>query len=90
MFSNVVENIKIQHRWYYEEHSLELPGVVLPKIEILILGNLDIFWLEDLICGLVIDSDTVFFDFLSMYCFGLGFVYTVELEAYWVGLHVCK
>lgn len=36
------------------------------------------------------DSDTVFFDFLSMCYFRLGFVYAVEQEAYWVGLHCCK
>lgn len=65
-------------------------GMGLPRTEIFISGNLDIFQLEDLSCCLVTDSDTVFFDFLPMCYFGLGFVYTVEQEACWVGLHLCK
>lgn len=38
--------------------------------------------LKTLFCCLVTDSGTVFFDFLSVCYFGLGFVYTVEQEVY--------
>lgn len=71
-----MENIS----WNFQVELLILKWVF--SGQILISENVDIFQLEDLICYLVTGSDTVFFDFLSMCYFGLGFVYTVEQEAY--------
>lgn len=53
-------------------------GMDLPKTKSLLSSNLDIFQLEYPSCCLVTDNDMVFFDFLSMCCFGLGFVYIIE------------